>query len=479
MNQPKSKPSRRKQGSQVEPEPEPVVSQQRKNDLFGGGPDRKADLFAPAEDNIPGVRVPQRVVVKEAELSLKDERPVHGKEVTQERVDKISQTKIINEISEKLKENFNNQIMEIKQHMEEQQKNLIGELGNLKSEAKEAYNQKATAENELAQLKQELGSRKKVEEQYDRQLMRALEKNYDSKTRPDSKGRALMSRGKDNKELQNYEKLFFGNIESTAGGKQYPMKMYDKSGGTISGEGSLRAEGSLKAESKLINIGCVDPNKSLYMPNETGSKRSSQRSVDLPAMNVKKAVDTIDFLDQIAGGAKRNGGEKISAKPDNAYVLNSPKDAGSESSLVLDQRKLNKYLGTDNTIKSAKDSVATSAFNSMKLHEINKLNSQRLEDLSGLSPKKTEPSGGDELDKLDNLLLDIIKSEKDKKGDDSLRSSLGKKQIRQNPKLDAIHEADLEDSLKGSTKQVPRPIDNSIDLGNLQLPTLGSSPINI
>lgn len=494
----------------MDPPPPAAAVQDRKNDLFGGAAPaadpqrppsksralRKAELFG---DPVPPVQVPPRVVVKETELSLRDDRPAVREPGTGAVVDKMSQTKIIAEISEKLKENINSQMQDIRQRMEEQQKHLIGELGNLKMEAKEAGNQKLGAESELAQLRGELDGRRKVEEQYDKQLMRALDKNYDAKPRPSSKGRALMSRGKGSSELKNYEKLFFGNIDSAAGqgaARQYPIKLYDKSGDTISGESSLQPDGSLRAESKLINLGCVDPNRSLYMPNDATlkSKSSMRKSGAGPLMNSKKAVDTLDFLDKIAGGAgtRPEGTGAQRATADKSLAKPEP-SASPENSFLGEQMKLNKYLdsgpagmslasavsvgGAMGAAKTGKESVASSAFNSMKLNEINRANGQRLEELAGMS-KKSDPAGGDELSKLDNLLMDIMKSEKGS-GKDSLKGSSGTQgKVHRSQNLDAIHEADMEDSLKGPAKRSLKAgtKGSSIDLNNLQLPTLKDSP---
>eukprot|EP00831_Metopus_contortus_P075081 TRINITY_DN6869_c0_g1_i2.p1 TRINITY_DN6869_c0_g1~~TRINITY_DN6869_c0_g1_i2.p1 ORF type:complete len:177 (-),score=37.26 TRINITY_DN6869_c0_g1_i2:61-591(-) len=113
----------------------------------------------------------------------------------------------------------------------------------------------------------------------------------------------------------------------------------------------------------------------------------------------------------------------------------------------------------------------TSALNSAKLYDLNRLNNQRLDDLGSLT-KKSSNGGGDELDKLDNLLLDIIKSEHDKdKPGDTAKS--GQFPPRKSQQLDSIREVDWDDSLKlRSAKSSAKPGERDLSLGGLQLPTL-------
>jgi len=529
LAQPKNAKGRRNRQSEVPPvdenkptipEPAPLSRDRKrrvKNDLFGDAPaDNKNDLFSkPIEVNlqtdqnnpqqieyklIPG----PKVIEKETEFEVK-EVGFNRKEVPKDVVDKISQTKIINEISEKLKENINSQLLEMKQQMEQQQKHLVGELGNLKNEAKEALDQKALAQNELNQLKQELEGRKKVEEAYDKQLMNALSKDYKPTSRPSSKSRALMSRGEGRKELQNYEKLFFNNIEmatpkipSNAPPVQmppsipkYPLKMYDKAGDTLSASSTInQAEGSLKADSKLINLGCVDPNKSLYMPNDTRSigLKSTMKKVDNNSyvlQNTKKAVDTLDFLDKIAGLPRKSSAERKMREEIGQTPKAAENTISSTDSVRGDQAKLNKYLKVTNEENATfgknqpKDTIGTLALNSAKIHEINKLNNERLEELENLSKNKANlaTSTGDELDKLDDLLLDIMRSEKNG-AESSLKNTEPKKIPLNSPKkLDSIHEADIEDSLKGGMKGSLKGTSQmqGLNTADLQLPTLKDS----
>ena len=482
------------------PDPAPMSQERKKrakNDLFGGPADDKPknDLFGNA--GLPafladkgGFDAPPQPI-KETDVPSGDKQqfflrePSH--EVSKETIDRISQTKIINEISEKLRENINNQLLEMRQQMEQQQKHLMGELGNMKIEAKEALDKKALAQDDIAHFKSEMDGRKKWEDQYDKQLIGALSKNYDAKPRPDSKSRALMSRGKDNKEMKTYEKLYFNNIETgAAGGQKYPIKLYGKAGDTIASASSTlnQAEGSLKAESKLIDIGCIDPNKSLYyIPGETGMRKTVKKAEDsvVGMENTKKAVDTLDFLDKIAGVQRQSTAERAfrKSKAEAMAAAAGNTVTSEDSSVAGDPLKVSKHFHAGGD--TIPNSLETSALNSTKLHEINRLNNQRLEELASLSKKeeKAAASPGDELDKLDNLLLDIIQSEKNgtskAAAEDSLKSLPGKKGAKNTlQRLDAIHEAEMEDSIKGSVKHSLKGTSQiqALDTANLQLPSL-------
>jgi len=351
-----------------------------------------------------------------------------------EHIDALSQTKVINEISEKLKGNVSSQLEVLKAQMEQQQKYLIGELNNLKLETKEALNQKALTQNELTQLKSELEARKKVEARYEQEITNALNRDYNAKSRPDSKDRALMSRGENNNEMKNYQKLFFDNFNRST------MKLYDKSGETISATSSLASpDQSLKGETKIIQLGCIDPNKSLYMANSINSVKHFKKNAPEASllMNSSKAIDTLDLLDRIAG-VPRGG---------NPVIPLESKDYSKERSSKEDRLKMPKYV-VDSTVRSE-------GLSSLKLQELNKLNNQRLEELSALG----YGNGSDEIDKLDNLLLDIIRNKKDNKSTNQ---------------LNAIDEMELEDSLKENPltkKSQPQPITTA----NLNLSSLKSS----
>ena len=332
-----------------------------------------------------------------------------------------------------------------------------------RSEAKEALDQKAIAQNELMELKSELEARRKLETQYDKQITNALGKDYNP--RPDSKERALMSRGEKNDELQNYKKLFFENVSG-----KYPMKMHDKGGNTLSASSSFNGpEESLKAETKVIQLGCIDPNKSLYMANSTNTVRTFGKSPEEGSivMNSSKAVDTLDFLDRIAGVPRRENNE----------IPSIPNGVTKERSSNEDKLKMPKYPIPEpiNTIRTGRSSLDGSGFNSLKLQELNMLNNQRLEELSALG-KTNGTNQGDELDKLDNLLMDIIEDEKKVKNNP-------KNNIypRRNQALDSIGEADFEDSLKASGRKpsIGTLNDPQLSAANLQLPTLRDPSLNI
>lgn len=415
-----------------------------KDELFGG-----ENPSSRSEKDIPST--PREKRFKERSIQAFNSEPevnVIERQVTRntpkEHIDVVGQTRVINEISEKLKDNINGQLEILKAQMEQQQKYLMGELNNLKVETKEALNQKALAQNELTQLKSELEARKHVESRYEQEITNALNKNYDAKSRPTSKDRALMSRGENNKEMKNYQKMFFDNYNGSA------MKLYDKSGETISATSSLALpDQSLKGDTKIIQLGCIDPNKSLYMADSTTSVKHFKKN---PAeasllMNSNKAVDTLDFLDRIAGVPR----------DDNPLIPVDSKNYPKDHSSNEDRLKMPKYVPNPKYSVGSSIQSGSEGLSSLKLQELNKLNNQRLDELTAIG------TPGDEMEKLDNLLLDIIQNKTDSK------KNLRELDRSRTGPLNAIDEMELEDSLKennGSSQP------QSITTANLNLPTL-------
>jgi len=420
-------------------EPIPISAKDKaqiKNDLFGDNTiENKPFVFQDKESPIQPKGYKERVRVASRERG-------HSREGPKEHTESIRQSKLVNEITEKLKVNLDSEITDMKKKMEQQQKYLMDELVNLKMEAKRALDQKAIAQQELFQLKSELNSQKRLKHnrneltkdyrqnigEYKGEFM-GDKQNYELnrfESRPESRpNRSLMSRGDSNKEMKNYERLFFDKLDT------FNKQPQDNEGTSVDINGKL-----LKTESELIDIGCIDPNKSLYLgdsdsPFKEFSKNSAkigeqpqfpkvekpessygdelhyfnkivERNLEEDSLEFKykqsainnlkkeKAVDTLDFLDKVANGPNH---------------------------LNLEESKLRKGLDKSGIGQSLKESASTSILNSMKVNEINQINNKRLKELEErevIAPK-------DEMDKLDDLLLNIIQNKTNAK--DSLTSN--------------------------------------------------------
>eukprot|EP00826_Nyctotherus_ovalis_P014893 TRINITY_DN14190_c0_g1_i2.p1 TRINITY_DN14190_c0_g1~~TRINITY_DN14190_c0_g1_i2.p1 ORF type:complete len:267 (-),score=53.80 TRINITY_DN14190_c0_g1_i2:49-849(-) len=246
-------------------------------------------------------------------------------------------------------------------------------------------------------------------------------------------------RDRNNREMKNYEKLFFGKLDTL---NKAPVRQYESVEKTsVDNTGQL-----LKTESELIDIGCIDPNKSLYFGNsgspfkdartnkkieDKGNKefkldqssfskgegfQSLDKGDELHYFNKmvdrniaedslelkykqsfdeklegKKAVDTLDFLDKIA-----NGPQPSTEKSAREY---------------------------ERPAHSLKESVNTTVLNSFKISEINQRNKKRLQDLD----KEVVPE--DEMDKLDNLLLNIIQEKKNEYSGKGAGNSLNSRAV--------------------------------------------------
>ena len=167
--------------------------------------------------------------------------------------------------------------------------------------------------------------------------------------------------------------------------------MLFRSGETISADSTLSAEQSLQTDSKMISIGCVDPNKSLYMGNFT------------PNTLMKKAEEfkgdnTIEFLKKLNSESQENP-SPFSNKP-------KVKSNYQETPMV-------------NIIHEQANNSAGSSLNSMKLHDINRRNDQRFEDLYGYNK---EISNDDSFGRLDDKLINSIRNNKELHTEQALNS---------------------------------------------------------
>ena len=140
--------------------------------------------------------------------------------------------------------------------------------------------------------------------------------------RPSSKGRSLMSRGENNKEMKNYEKLFFGKMDNPK--FVAPVKTYNKGDILPNSNVNLdkvdQSDQLLNTETELIDIGCIDPNKSLYLGDTTANFRGLGRSPQQPPAATKKRVEFYQSEDSPARNedfkTKKIPSLKDSQKPD-------------------------------------------------------------------------------------------------------------------------------------------------------------------
>lgn len=141
----------------------------------------------------------------------------------------MGKTKILNEIQEQIKMNFDTELDKLRKEMNSRQKQLRDQMEGLKAEAEKAMNERNEAHEELRRMK-ELLDKKRDQEGHQKKLLSAINKYAPPGENEYGEQKRAASRGGVN--MNMYEKMFFDN-----GGKDVQL------GGK-----------SLKAESALLPV---------------------------------------------------------------------------------------------------------------------------------------------------------------------------------------------------------------------------------
>ena len=216
----------------------------------------------------------------------------------------MGKTKILNEIQEQIKNNFDEELHKLRQEMNSRQKQLRNQMENLKGEAERAMKERNEANEELKRMK-ELLDKKREQDGYQMKLASAINRyappGQEDKFQPERKP---ASRGGVN--MNNYEKMFF-----------------DK-GNNINMAGK-----SLKADSAMVP---VDNNPNLANYFYKGTIKSQEETF-------KADKNGIPIIERTPGQLKKTSG--IEMNEDNPYTnVEIPTlDSGIKNQLKRDRVK--------------------------------------------------------------------------------------------------------------------------------------------
>jgi hypothetical protein len=126
----------------------------------------------------------------------------------------MGKTKIMNEIQEQVKKNFDTELDKLRKEMNSRQSQLREQMEGLKAEAEKAMRERNEANGELKRMK-ELLDKKKEQEGYQQNLNSAVNKYAPSGSQDDIPQQRAASRG--GVDLNNYEKMFFNNKNKDIG----------------------------------------------------------------------------------------------------------------------------------------------------------------------------------------------------------------------------------------------------------------------
>jgi len=246
----------------------------------------------------------------------------------------FGKTRIMNEIQEQIKSNFEEELNKLRSEMNSRQKELRKQMESLKAEADRALRERNEANEEVRRMK-ELLDKKKDQEGYQTKLASAINK-YAPPGENEYREVRAASRGGVN--MNMYEKMFFAN-----GGKD----MQTAGQGTLLGGKSLKAESALlpidhdKTITNYFNKNIITKQQETFkyakggVPIfESSPEQLKNTNIEMPTINTNiknqirrdkaqfdygvdddasiKADDTFDFLSKING---IGGGKKKTEEP--------------------------------------------------------------------------------------------------------------------------------------------------------------------
>lgn len=174
----------------------------------------------------------------------------------------MGKTRMMNEIQEQIKINFDQELGKLRSEMNSRQKELRNHMEKLKSEAERALVERNEAHEELKRMK-ELLDKKRDQENHHKGLMSAINK-YAPEGESEYGNKRAASRG--GVDMNNYEKMFFNN-----GGKDMQVRG-NKDMQLIGGK-------SLKADSALIPVDHNDTITNYFNKNSYNKQDDTMKSM--------------------------------------------------------------------------------------------------------------------------------------------------------------------------------------------------------